>query len=128
MRSGDNLPICPTVAAELRDLAHDLEEARSSGSIKELDRLLGELCKLIPECGLIVEFDWIAWRPSGRLDRDWIEAANLEDLRRFLTCHVQNERFIEGHLRAATLDYDLIFLLDRIANMLTEEEEKSSPK
>jgi hypothetical protein len=109
------------IAAELRDLAHGLEKARSSATTEELDRLLSELCNLVHESGLMVEFNWIGWRPSGRLDRDWIESADLEDLRRYLTCHIQNGRFIEGHLRAAALDSNLIFLLERIANVLAAD-------
>jgi hypothetical protein len=116
------------IGAQLRDLANGLEKARSSDASDELDRLLSEVCKLTHESGLLVEFNWIAWRPSGRLDREWIESASLTELRRFLTCHIQNGHLIEGHLRAAALDFDLIPLLERIADMLTVREEMDAPE
>jgi hypothetical protein len=110
------------IAAQLLDLAHGLEKARSSEATEELDCLLSKVCKLVHESGLMVEFNWIAWRPSGRPDRDWIESASLEELRRCLTCHIQNGHLIEGHLRAATLNCDLIFLLERIAEEVATRE------
>lgn len=113
------------ISTELRDLARGLEEARSTGATEVLHSLLHKLDRLAFESGLIVDFNWVMWKPSGRPiqrpDQEWIEGANIEDLRRFLTCHLQNGRLIEGHLRAAALHGDLILLVGRLGDLLAED-------
>ena len=54
------------IATQLRDLAHGLEKARSTGATEVLDRLLRKHDRLAFESGLIVDFNWVAWTPSGR--------------------------------------------------------------
>jgi hypothetical protein len=51
--------------------------------------------------GLIVKFDWGAWCDSGNVymeDPEHLAQADLLTLRKLLTAHVRQDRFIEGHL------------------------------
>ena len=49
---------------------------------------------------VLSDFDWTAWDEGRRFvdDPQALESASLEDIERFLTAHLRQERFCEGHL------------------------------
>lgn len=52
--------------------------------------------------GAIAPFDWGTWvRAEGRAyidDPESVERADFDDIRKLLTAHVRQDRFVEGHL------------------------------
>ena len=67
--------------------------------------------------GLIVKFDWGAWRETANAlmqDPALLSQAGLFTLRRLLTAHVRQDRFIEGHLAQMLANGHITAILRRL--------------
>lgn len=80
------------------------------------------LMRAIYEHKLIVEFDWPSWQEEGQrfLDPEVASTASVEDIRRLLTLHVRQERFVEGHFATMIANGHIILLLKRLGALLAE--------
>jgi hypothetical protein len=79
----------------------------------ELMALLDDLLS----SGLLVVFDWSAWRHEAeRLERDRaaLASADLDAIRRLLTFHVRADRFNDGHMAQVLSSGHLIAILRRL--------------
>ena len=69
---------------------------------------------------VIIKFDWCAWRePANALLQDptLLAQADLLTLRRLLTAHVRQDRFIEGHLAQMLENGHITAILRRLGEL-----------
>lgn len=74
----------------------------------------------LPASGLIIPYDWSAWRGTAQRyleDPAALAGADLETLSRLLTLHVRQDRFVEGHLAAMLEAGHITALLRRLRHL-----------
>lgn len=81
------------------------------------------------EQGVIVSFDWPAWKEArGRrlyFDADAFAESSLDDMRRMLTMLVRQDRFVEGLLLAQIEKGTISRILQRVAELLVDQSQAS---
>lgn len=84
----------------------------------EIDHLL----RKIDEHHLLLAFDWSSWRNEAErfFVPEVVREASLDDVRRLLTLHVRQERFVEGHLAEMIARGHISALLRRLQTLVTQ--------
>ncbi len=81
----------------------------------------GHFYKALYDAELIIEFDWMEW--TGHAEEyvnrpELIEGADLDTVCKFLTTHVRNDRFCEGHLRGMIINGHIAAILRRLNDLV----------
>lgn len=65
---------------------------------------------------IVFNFDWSSWQDEAQrfLDPDVVHRASLDDVRRLLTLHVRQDRFVEGHFAEMVASGHIAALLRRL--------------
>jgi hypothetical protein len=71
---------------------------------------------------VILGFDWTSWREEARrfLDPAAVRAASLVEVRRLLTLHARQDRFVEGHFADMISSGHVSALLRRLGELTRE--------
>jgi len=71
---------------------------------------------------VMLVFDWPAWKSEAQRfrDRNALETASLEDVRRLLTLHVRADRFNEGHFGEMIRSGHIAAVLGRLAKLTAD--------
>lgn len=81
------------------------------------------LIRAIHEHNLVItDFQWPSWQEEARrfLDSDVICSASLDEVRKLLTLHISQDRFIEGHLAEVIASGHVTSVLRRLADFARE--------
>ena len=86
-----------------------------------LQEFTHELFQTLFETGFLMVFNWHEWLNRNEVFKDLnmdiheeIESADLETLRRLMTCYVRGDRFNEGLLERIVADGKLQCILERL--------------
>ncbi len=68
---------------------------------------------------IVFDFDWSSWQDYAQqfLDPDVVHTASLDDVRRLLTLHVRQDRFVEGHFAEMIAQGHIAVLLRRLGEL-----------
>ncbi len=95
-----------------------------------LQELTHELLQTLFETGFLMVFNWHEWLDRNEVFKDLnkdiheeIESADLETLRRLMTCYVRGDRFNEGLLERIVADGKLQCILERLQEIRDQLEE-----
>lgn len=84
---------------------------------------VGRLVTAIYDRNIIVSFDWTTWQEAERfVDPVAVNGATLDEVRRLLTLHVRQDRFVTGHLAEAVANGHVGALLRRLQALVEQAE------
>jgi len=80
-----------------------------------------ELMKTLADIGFLMVFNWHEWLNRNEVFKDLnhdiqeeIKSANLDTLRKLMTCYIRGDRFNEGMLKRVVTDGKLHCILSRL--------------
>ena len=98
------------------DFATASEQYQSTGRYMEP---VNDLIQAIGSSGLLLQFDWTAWKDGALYARDpsLLKTADLETVRRVLTTIVRQDRFVGGLMPRVCSNGTMKELLERLAEL-----------
>jgi hypothetical protein len=101
---------------ERGEFATASEQYRSTGQYIEA---VDDLIQAISNSGLLLQFDWTAWKDAARYSRDssLVRTADLETVRRLLTTIFRQDRFVGGLVPRVCSSGIMKALLERLAQL-----------
>ncbi|GFR39271.1 hypothetical protein PRECH8_25670 [Insulibacter thermoxylanivorax] len=123
--------ITPQDIEKILKLYASLKELVGADQIDgRLQELTHELLQTLFETGFLMVFNWHEWLDRNEVFKDLnkdiheeIESADLETLRRLMTCYVRGDRFNEGLLERIVADGKLQCILERLQEIRDQLEE-----
>lgn len=84
--------------------------------------------KALDECGFLIVFDWKAWISEHEIYKDieqnieeQIKKADVDTLRKLMTCYIRGDRFNEGLFAAVVQNGNVAKILHRLSELFPEK-------
>lgn len=108
--------------AATKDFSKPILDENGAINILHCDysQVVWDFMGLCNEMGLVVDFNWGAWKEEGRryLETREVAQADLITLIKLITTHIRRDRFCTGHMAGVFENGHITAILNRLAQLL----------